>query len=68
MFGMKITLLASAQVSCVKGVANVEHEAGHAQAVDCRLNLSQGTLNISWIPMTKAAAGKLYINPPGYGQ
>lgn len=68
MFGMRITLLASAHISCVTGVAKVEHKAGHAQAMDCRLDLSQGTLNISWIPMTEAAAGKLYINPPGYGQ
>lgn len=68
MFGMRITLPPSARICCVTGVASVEHKAGHAQAVDYRLGLSQATLNISWIPTTKAAAGKLYINPPGYGQ
>lgn len=67
MSGMRITLLTSAHIFCLMGVENVEHKAGHTQAVDCRLDLSQQTLNISWIPMTKAAAGKLYINPPGYG-
>lgn len=68
MFGMRILLPPSAHICYVTGVANVEHKAGHAQAVDCRLDLSQAKLNISWIPMTKAAAGKLYINPPGYRQ
>lgn len=46
MFGMRITLPPSARICCVTGVASVEHKAGHAQAVDCRLDLSQATLNI----------------------
>lgn len=68
MFGLRITPLASTHISYVTGVVNIEYKAGHAQAVDCKFDLSQGMLNMSWIPMTKAAAGKLYINPPGYGQ
>lgn len=68
MFGMRIILPPNAHICCVTGEANVEQKAGHAQAVDSKLNLSQATLNVSWIPVTKAAAGKLYINPPGYRQ
>lgn len=47
MFSTRITLLASIHVSCVLKLVNVEHSVGLAWAVDCRLALRQGTLNIS---------------------